>query len=111
MTESTGITLHYETQAMSGEEMPSGLDYPDQVMYLSLRLLYDSYRRKIIDRETATAEKKRLLDNYRCYKFNWENGERWTEIIKATEAARTEYRKDRSLENADKLLQAVEGVV
>lgn len=105
----TGVTLPYEKAAMSGDEMPDGLKYPDQVLFLELRMLYDQVKRGIISRDTAILEKKKLLDEYRIYKFNEQMGEEWTAQIKATELARAAYRKDRTLENADKLVALLEG--
>ena len=99
----------YEQSAAAGEPLPAGLAYPDQIMYLNLRCLYGALRAGTIDRETAMNDKKQLLDQYRCYSYQAEMGEHWTAVIKATEAARCEYRKNRTLENADKLLKAVEG--
>ena len=57
MAESKLLELPYERIAMAGGEMPKGLEYPDQILFLELRLLYDSYKRKLIDRESATREK------------------------------------------------------
>lgn len=105
----TGVTLPYERQAMNAEEMPDGLRYPDQIMFLELRSLYDQVRRGIVSRDTAIVEKKKLLDSLRLYKFNEEVGEQWVASIKATELARAAYRKERTLENADRLLLAIEG--
>ena len=103
-------TLPYERQAMHGEELPAGLDYPDQVMYMQLRLLYDSLKKGIVDRETGTREKKELLKQYQLYKYNWETGNRWAEAWRASEQARIEYRKNPTQENADKLLQSLDGM-
>lgn len=108
---STGIVLPYEAQAQRGEEMPSGLNYPDQLMYQALALLYARYRLKLITREQAQIEKKKLLENYRIYQYQWEMGDHWAEIIKATDLARCEYRKNRTLENADKLVKCIDGVI
>lgn len=105
----TGVTLAYERDAMAGKEMPGGLDYPDQILYLQLRLLYDQYRRGIITKETAVVEKKKLLDTYRQHQFVDNMGKEWVEQIKLTELARAEYRKNRTLENADKLVLLIEG--
>ena len=105
----TGVTFPWERQAMNGEELPSGLEYPDQVLFLCLRSLYDHVRRGIVTRDTATVEKKKLLVEYRVYKFNDEMGKAWTEQIKQTELARAAYRRERTLENADKLCVAIEG--
>jgi hypothetical protein len=109
MSESKLLELPYEKIAMAGGEMPKGLDYPDQILFLELRLLYDSYRRKMIDRDTATREKVELLRVYEAHKIVDSMGKEWVEQIKRTELSRAAYRKDRTLENADKLLLCVEG--
>lgn len=106
---STGIVLPWEQQAIRGDELPSGLDYPDQVFYLSLRMLYAQKRMGIIDRDTAITEKKKLLDEYKAYQFNWSMAEEWTQIIKLTELARAEFRKNPSIENGYKLVEIIEG--
>lgn len=69
---STGVTLPYERQAMNGDEMPDGLPYYDQLLFLQLRLLYDTHKKGIIDRETARKEKRQMLDEYECYKIQWQ---------------------------------------
>ena len=98
-----------ERQARDGNEMPEGLEYPDQVIYLCFRMLYAQLRQGIIDRDTAIREKKKLLKEYEHYKFVDQMGKEWVQIIKDTEMARSDYRKNRTLENADKLLIAVDG--
>lgn len=109
MTESKLLELPYEKIAMAGGEMPGGLDYPDQILFLELRLLYDSYKRKMIDRETATREKVELLRTYEGHKAVESMGKLWVEQIKKTELFRADYRKNRTLENADRLLKSIEG--
>lgn len=109
MAESKLLELPYEKIAMSGGEMPKDLEYPDQILFLELRLLYDSYRRKMIDRDTATREKVELLRTYEAHKNVYRMGKEWVDQIKRTELARAEYRKDKTIENADKLLACVEG--
>ena len=109
MAEETGIVLPWEKDAMAGLEMPNGLSYPDQILYLSLRMLYRQYYQKIIDRETATKEKKKLLDEYKVYQFREELEKQWVEIIRFTELARAEYRKKPCHENAMKLIDIIEG--
>lgn len=105
---SSGVVLPYEQAAIRGDEMPDGLDYPDQVMFLNLRMLYAQKRMNIIDRETAVREKKKLLDEYRVYQFNWNMGTEWTAVIKVTELARAECRKNPSPENTMKLIEIIE---
>ena len=109
MAETKLLELPYEKIAMAGGEMPNGLEYPDQILFLQLRLLYDSYKRKLIDRDKATQEKVELLRTYEAHKIVDKMGKEWVDQIKRTELARAEYRKDKTIENADKLLACVEG--
>ena len=109
MTEPKLLELPYEKIAMAGGDMPKGLEYPDQILFLELRLLYDSYKRKLIDREKATQEKIELLRTYEAHKIVENIGKEWVDQIKRTEMARANYRKARTLENADKVIDCVEG--
>ena len=109
MAEETGIILPWEKDAMAGLEMPNGLSYPDQILYLELRMLYRQYFQKVIDRETAIKEKKKLLDEYRCCQYREEMGNHWVEVIRLTDLARCDYKKNRTLENADRLVEIIEG--
>ena len=109
MADETGIVLPWEKDAMAGLEMPDGLSYPDQILYLCLRMLYRQYFQKVIDRETATKEKNKLLDEYRCCQYREEMGNHWVEIIRLTDLARCDYKKNRTLENADRLVEIIEG--
>ena len=109
MAESKLLELPYEKIAMAGGEMPKGLEYPDQILFLVLRILYGSYRRKLIDRDIATQEKVELLRTYEAHKIVDKMGKEWVEQIKRTELARSAFRKDKTIENADKLLACVEG--
>jgi hypothetical protein len=109
MAESKLLELPYEKIAMAGGEMPKGLEYPDQILFLELRLLYDSYKRKLIDRDVATREKVELLRNYEAHKVVENIGKELVYQIKKSELARAEYRKERTIENADKLLKSIEG--
>lgn len=109
MAETKLLELPYEKTAMSGGEMPKDMEYPDQILFLELRLLYDSYKRKLIDRDTATQEKVELLRTYEAHKIVDRMGKVWVDQIRRTELARAEYRKNKTIENADKLLACVEG--
>ena len=109
MADTKLLELPYEKIAMSSGEMPNGLEYPDQILFLELRLLYDSYKRKLIDREKATQEKAEILRTYEAHKIVDKMGKEWVDQIKRTELARAEYRKNKTIENADKLLACVEG--
>ena len=109
MADTKLLELPYEKIAMTGGEMPKGLEYPDQILFLELRLLYDSYKRKMIDRDAATREKVELLRTYEAHKIVDRMGKEWVDQIKRTELARAAYRKDKTIENADQLLSCVEG--
>ena len=109
MADETGIVLPWEKDAMAGLEMSNGLSYPDQILYLELRMLYNQYYQKVIDRETATKEKKKLLDEYRINQFREEMGNHCVEVIRLTDIARCDYKKNRTLENADRLIEIIEG--
>lgn len=91
------LAFPWERQAMNGDEMPDGLGYPEQILYLSLRLLYKSLRLGAIERSTAIKEKKQLM------------GEEWVEVTKNTELARAAYRKNPTHENAMLLIEIIEG--
>lgn len=106
---STGIILPWESAAIRGDEMPDGLEYPDQVLFLALRMLYAQKRMGIIDRDAAIIEKKKLLDEYRVYQYRAELEKGWVEDIKRTEAARAEFRKEPSVESGWRLLNTLEG--
>ena len=72
-------------------------------------MLYRQYFQKVIDRETATKEKKKLLDEYRVNQFREGLGNQWVEVIRLTDMARCDYKKNRTLENADRLVEIIEG--
>lgn len=110
MAESKLAELPYEKIAMAGGEMPNGLAYPDQILFLELRLLYNSYKRNLISRDAATTEKIELLRTYEAHKIVEGLGKQWVDQIKRTELARAEYRKNKTIENADKIVAAIEGL-
>lgn len=104
-------SLPYEKHAQHGADMPSGLDFVDQTMFQALAHLYARYYDNAITREKAAAEKKNLLREYRHNKWMWSMGNHWAQVLKRTELARSEYRKNRTLENADKLCAAIDGIL
>ena len=110
-SQSTGVTLAWEKTAMAGQEMPDGLSYPDQLLYQAVALLYARYRAGNISRDQAVREKKKLLDEYRVYQFQEQMGKEWVDVIKLTDLARADYMKNRTLENADRLVAILEGRV
>ncbi len=108
-SKSTGVTFPYEKQAMNGDDMPDGLPYYDQLMFQLLRLLYDNFKKGIIDRETAQKKKKQMLSEYECYKIQWQMIDEVSCIVRRTELARADFRKNPTVENGWNLLNACEG--
>lgn len=102
--------FEYERQAMAGEEMPDGLRFAGQHYYLGLRMLYSQYKKGIIDRETASREKRQLLSTYE-YDLFWEKiADGFIQQRNNSETARAEYRKNPCHENAIKIIESIEGV-
>lgn len=99
-----------EKQAMRGDPMPDGLPYPDQWLYQALAWLYARYRLKAIGRDDAKAEKRKLLREYETHCYRHGLADHWAERRKRTELARAEYRKDRTIENANALLKSIDGM-
>lgn len=107
----TALTeLPYERIAMAGGEMPDDLDWYDRQLFLMLRTLYWQYKNGIVDRETASREKRKLLKNRDFQLFQENLTKDIAKKIVDTEEARRQYRKNRTLENADAVILAFEGV-
>jgi hypothetical protein len=102
--------FEYERQAMAGEEIPDGLSFVEQEVYQSFRMLYAQYRMKVLDRETAIREKQKILREYVSGMLVEKIGRDFADRHRTTEAARIAYRKNRTLENADALIFAFDGV-
>ena len=103
-----------ERAAMRGDPMPTGLDWRGVAEYIAFTALYRDYRAGRIDRQTASDYKAKLIaalngaeGSYEFERKCWVSaGERY----KATETAKNEYRKNRTLENADKLVATLDGL-
>ena len=104
----------YERAAMYGDPMPDGLSAPDQWMFRCLVLLYDSAKRGIIDRKTGRADKGKLAYQRdlmeKRFKIKEDLVGASARMIKAVEAAANAYARDRTLENADRLYEAIYSV-
>lgn len=57
-------TDEIERLAAGLEEMPDGLDTPDQMLFLTLRELYGNFRSGYVNRERAKREKSRIYVAY-----------------------------------------------
>lgn len=107
---STNIVFDWERDAMEGKPAPEHLEYPERKLYREIRSLYHQYKIGAISRSTAVRDKMMLIRDYKCDKNNWELVQMSADLIKRTERARAEYRRNRTLENADKLVEAIDGM-
>ena len=53
-----------ERLAAADSEMPEGLEMPEQLLYLTLRTLYQNFRSGAVNRDRAKREKSRILVAY-----------------------------------------------
>lgn len=108
------LAFPWEREAMRGEEMPDGLSFPDQMAYTTLRNVYQAYYNKIISREVAAAEKGRLKYQYdravRKMNFDRKLCAHHVRVIKATECAKSSFRKAPSIEAGMRLCQVLDGI-
>lgn len=105
----SGVTVPYERAAMNGEEMPDDLSAPDQVLFMGLRYLYAQWKLGVIDKATAVKEKRMMIGAWEVHRFWDELFDKVTEQIKLTELTRAEYRKNPTMENGMRLVEALEG--
>lgn len=91
--------------------MPEGLPMAGQVLFAGLRWIYKSYTRGYISGADATRERIGLEQSCQYFAFRDDLAFEWARNIRETEMARQAYRKERTLENADRLLAAFEGDV
>lgn len=110
MAEKVLPQLAFERIAMAGGEMPDDLEWFDRQLFLMLRTLYWQYKQGIVDRETASREKRKLLKDRDFQLFQDNFTKDIAKKIMETEKARQAYRKNRTLENADAIILAFEGV-
>lgn len=99
--------IEYERKAMNGEEMPADLGWPDQVLFLSLRMLYEQYKKGIVSRDAASREKRELVNSYRIHKALNDLQEDTNNMWRKIEIASDAYAKNPSVETADMLYEAI----
>lgn len=103
--------LPYERQAMANEPLPEGLSMAHQLMYLSLRTLYQLHYAGKISREQAQHDKGELLNELdkveRMEQFNNKLAKHTADMYRDIELAVTTYRKNRTVDNADRVINAI----
>lgn len=95
-------------------EMPdSGLNYIDWLLWYMLRDIYAEFRQGTLDKERGAARKKHAIEIWEKETFRDEQTRqtamRVADLWKRVEVAASQYRKDRTLENADLLMVSIYG--
>ena len=103
-----------QVAAYNFEQIPDGnLPAAECLLWYMLRDIYDRYRNNIITQETGEAEKQKALQRYQENKAKAETAESFlrfnAKMWQLTEQARSNYRLNRTLENADALVEAWDG--
>lgn len=97
----------FEREAMQGQPLPKGIDIADSCLYIALKNLYAMYRNKLISREDAKEEKRRLIYNWKTEKSKIEFLNRDSECLKSKiGVASDDYKNNPCIETADKLYAA-----
>lgn len=83
------------------------------LLWYMLRDIYDRYRNNVITQSEGEMEKQKALQRYKENKASVESAEAFlrfnAKMWQVTEQARSKYRLDRTLENADALVEAWDG--
>ena len=99
-----------EVLAEKNEPMPEGLSLTDKKMFLAFRYLGGLKRLRMLGGEEYSREKLKLAQDYHSEKHSDAYIQHVSHTIRKTELARCAYRKNRTLENADAIVFAIDGV-
>lgn len=93
---------------MQGKPLPQLLDIADSCLYVALKNLYAMYRNKLISREDAKEEKRRLIYNWKSDKSKIEFLDRDSDALRNKIGDASEkYKNNPCIETADKLYAAL----
>ena len=99
----------YDFQRIPDPELPAA----DCLFWYMLRDIYDRYRNGLITQAEGEAEKQKAMIKYRVNKGTVESAVAFlrfnAKMWQVTEQARSNYRLNRTLENADALVEAWDG--
>ena len=97
--------------ARTGGDMPSGLTSADVWLFQSMRSLYAEFRRGRLSQEAGRREKVQIMNSYRSAKHLEKAWRTSLDRYKRGELAVSEYRKNPTIENADKAIDMLYGGV
>lgn len=113
-SQGAGVVFDFEQAAMSGSELPDGLNQEQQLLYLSLRGLYAQKRAGYISREQGSAEKKKLVAEFKrresAASFGRKCSDHSVRLWKSVESAANEFAKTKSLDAAERMYRAIYGI-
>lgn len=105
------FAVDWEQSAMRGEPMPEGLPLEEQLAYQAMAYLYARFRLKAVTREMGAEEKGRILyeleRNRRLLQVKKNLVRCSVEMVRAVEAAANSYSRERTVENGDRLYEAL----
>lgn len=103
----------YERMAIRKEPVPDGLDLVETWTYLALVSLYDIAGRGSITFEQGKEAKQKITRSWKVARDDFDSCRDLTRYIaklrKDIELAASDYRKNRTIENADRLLNIIDG--
>lgn len=104
-----------ETLAFENAPLPYIDNALDCAAYLAVRAIYQQYKAHTISKEQAAAEKQHLyfkikqFQDQHEFEIDWINAT--ADRVKRLQTATSSYGKEKTLENADALWKAVQGIV
>lgn len=97
--------------AAKGERPPDGLNATDWLLWYMLRDIYRDFKFGKLDAEKGAERKNEALAIWERENFNREQDKdainRAVDLWNRVELAGSEYRQNRTIENADKLMEAI----
>lgn len=109
------IEFQWEREAMAGNPTPKNLSLTDQKAYQALASLYGRYRMGLIDRPAGSIEKSRILSEWnkekRMDEMTFDLAKWHIKLREKIGGAQSCYRKERTLENANKLSRILDGIL
>lgn len=103
-----------ELKARAGEAVPKNIGLAEAALFTGLRSLYWQYDNGVIDIGKAKADKQHLIMLYNQQKERdamlLHVGQRQCFMSWKVQEANSRYRKERTLKNADRLVDVLDGI-
>lgn len=98
-----------EDLAFNGAELPDSLGYAGTALFLMFRNLYDYAKRVKMPPAQGRREKQKILHEYERFLVLEKLGEHHRAVTMATQFSIAAFRKAPSIENAEALIEAIDG--